>query len=70
MIIDLPMDNIEDVIEGAKLLSAVGINQVKCHSLYILKDTKLGSLYSQGKIEPVTMEEYIERIITFLEYLP
>ncbi|NLM11471.1 MAG: TIGR01212 family radical SAM protein [Clostridiaceae bacterium] len=69
MIIDLPMDNIEDVIEGAKLLSAVGINQVKCHSLYILKDTKLGSLYSQGKIEPVTMEEYIERIITFLEYL-
>lgn len=69
MIIDLPMDNIEDVVEGAKVLSAVGINQVKCHSLYILKDTKLGSLYSEGKIKPVTMDEYIERTITFLEYL-
>ena len=69
MIIDLPMDNIEDVIEGAKILSALGVNQVKCHSLYILKDTRLGSLYIQGEIMPVTMDEYIERMITSLEYL-
>ena len=69
MIIDLPMDNMEDVVEGAKILSAVGVNQVKSHSLYILKDTKLGSLYTRGIIQPVTMDEYIERIITFLEYL-
>lgn len=69
MIIDLPMDDIKDVVEGAKILSAVGINQVKCHSLYILKDTKLGNMYSLGTIKPVTMDEYIERIITFLEHL-
>jgi len=69
MIIDLPMDDIDDIVEGAKILSSVGINQVKCHSLYILKNTKLGDLYIAGKIKPVTMDEYIERIITFLEYL-
>lgn len=69
MITDLPMDDIDDVVESAKVLSAVGVDQVKCHSLYILKDTKLGDLYSEGKIKPVTMDEYIERIITFLEYL-
>ncbi|HEY8421899.1 MAG TPA: TIGR01212 family radical SAM protein [Thermoclostridium sp.] len=69
MIIDLPMDNIEDVTESAKILSAVGVNQVKCHSLYILKNTKLGNLFSRGEIKPVSMDEYIERIITFLEYL-
>lgn len=69
MIIDLPMDDIRDVIEGAKILSAVGIDQVKCHSLYILKDTKMGEWYSHGKITPVSMDEFIERIITFLEYL-
>ncbi|MCX7841684.1 MAG: TIGR01212 family radical SAM protein [Clostridia bacterium] len=68
-ITDLPMDNIEDVIEGARIISALGINQVKCHSLYILKGTELGSLYERGEIHPVTMDEYIERTITFLEHL-
>lgn len=68
-IVDIPADTMEDVIEGAKILSALGVNQVKCHSLYILKDTVLGTMYEKGEIRPVSMEEYIERIITFLEYL-
>lgn len=68
-ITDLPTDNIEDVIEGAKILSALGVQQVKCHSLYILKDTVLEKMYSQGKIVPVSMEEFIDRTIAFLEYL-
>ena len=69
MIIDLPMDSIDDVIEGAKILSATGIDQVKCHSLYILKDTKMGEWYEKGIIEPVTLDNFLERTIAFLEYL-
>lgn len=68
-IVDLPMDTKDDAVEGAKILSALGIDQVKCHSLYILKDTKLGEMFGKGEIKPVSLEEYIERIITFLEYL-
>ncbi len=68
-IVDLPMDTIEDAVEGAKIISALGIKQVKCHSLYILKNTELGELYQKGKIAPVSVEEYIERTIAFLEYL-
>lgn len=68
-IVDLPMDDIEDVVEGARILSALGVKQVKCHSLFILKDTVLGDMYTRGEIEPVSMDEYVERIITFLEYL-
>jgi radical SAM protein (TIGR01212 family) len=68
-IVDLPMDNTDDVIEGARIISALGINQVKCHSMYILEGTGMGDLYKKGQIEPVTMDEYIERIITFLEFL-
>lgn len=69
MITDLPMDDIDDVKEGAKILSALHVDQVKCHSLYILKQTRLGQLYQQGHIQPLPMEEFIERTITFLEYL-
>lgn len=68
-ITDLPMDSIDDVKEGARIISALQINQVKCHSMYILKDTALGDMYLKGEIVPVTIEEYIIRTITFLEYL-
>lgn len=68
-IVDLPMDTMEDVVEGARILSALGVEQVKCHSLFILENTLLGEMYKKGEIQPVSMEEYIERLITFLEYL-
>jgi len=68
-IVDLPMDNEGDVIEGAKILSALDVDQVKCHSLYILKGTELGDMYERGEIAPVELEEYINRVIMFLEYL-
>lgn len=68
-IVDLPMDNMDDVMEGARILSALGVDQVKCHSMYILEGTGMGDLYKKGLIEPVSLEEYIERIITFLEFL-
>lgn len=68
-IVDLPMDTMTDVIEGARVLSALGVEQVKCHSLFILENTVLGSMYQSGEVKPVSMEEYMERLITFLEYL-
>lgn len=66
---DIPMDSIDDVVEGSRILSALGVNQVKCHSLYILKDTILGEMYEKGEIRPVGAEEYIERTVSFLEHL-
>jgi radical SAM protein (TIGR01212 family) len=68
-ITDLPMDNIEDVVEGAKILSALGVSQVKCHSLYILRHTALERMFLGGEVKPVSMEEFIDRTIAFLEYL-
>lgn len=69
MITDLPMNDVHDVQEGARILSAVKVDQVKCHSLYVLKNTELGKLYEQSAFSPVSMNEFIERTITFLEYL-
>ena len=69
MINDLPMDSREDVVEGSRILSALGVDQVKCHSLYILKDTVLGEMYERGEFTPLSMEEFICRTIAFLENL-
>lgn len=69
MILDLPMDDLDDVIEGARILSVLEVSQVKCHSMYILDGTILGDQYKKGLISPISKENYIERVISFLEYL-
>lgn len=69
LILNLPWDDEADVIEDAKFLSALGIEQVKLHSLYIRRDTVMGKMYEQREFEIISMEEYVQRVILFLEYL-
>lgn len=69
MILNLPGDTLRDCIEGAKILSALQIQVVKLHSLYIPKNTQLSEAYENGTITLCSKEEYIERVAVFLEYL-
>ena len=69
VILNLPGNNMEDVIETAKILSALKIPVIKAHSLYIAKNTRLCEAYENGTIALCSKEEYIKRAITFLEYL-
>ena len=69
VIVNLPWDTIDDVIETAEVISLLGVQGVKLHSLYIVEGTVLGDLYKSGEIELCSLEDYIERVVTFLEYL-
>lgn len=67
LILNLPWDNREDVIENARIISVLRIDQVKLHALYIIKGTKMGDMYENNEIKMISKEEYIDRVITFLE---
>lgn len=69
IILNLPWDDMADVIENAKMMSALKIDQVKLHALYIVKGTKMAQQYLNNEIKLISLEEYKERVITFLEYL-
>lgn len=69
LILNLPWDDISDIIETAKILSALKIDQVKLHSLYIEKGTSIAEMYEKGEIKTGSVDDYIERVITFLEFL-
>jgi radical SAM protein (TIGR01212 family) len=69
IILNLPGDNMLDVIEGAKILSALNVDGVKIHSLYIVDGSIFGEMYKSGKLEVGTLENYVERTVTFLENL-
>ena len=45
MILNLPYDTLHDVIEGAKIISALKSDFVKMHSLYIAKNTLMEKEY-------------------------
>jgi hypothetical protein len=69
IILNLPWDEVDDAVENAKIVSSIKTDTVKIHSLYILKDTILGKMYEEEKISIIDKDEYIERMILFLEYL-
>ena len=69
LILNLPWDDMTDTIESAKIVSALGVDQVKLHALYIVKNTVMAEWYQQGEITLISKEEYVERVVTFLEYL-
>jgi radical SAM protein (TIGR01212 family) len=69
VILNLPGDDMTDVVETAKILSVLSIDQVKVHSLYIMENTEMGRMYKNGEIKLITKDEYVERVIVFLEHL-
>lgn len=69
LILNLPGDDMTDTIESAKIVSAMGVDQVKLHALYIVKNTVMAEWYKRGEISLISKEEYVERVIAFLEHL-
>ncbi len=69
LILNLPWDNMVDTIESAKTLSALGIDEVKLHALYIVKGTQIGDQYENDEFQMISKDEYEKRVIRFLEYL-
>jgi hypothetical protein len=69
LILNLPGDTILDTVETAKILSVLKINQVKIHSLYILENTEMGRAYKNNEITIISKDEYVERVVVFLEHL-
>ena len=69
MILNLPYDTLHDVIEGAKIISALKSDFVKMHSLYIAKNTLMEKEYRDGKLNVGTIEDYVQRAGEFIAYL-
>lgn len=69
VLIGLPWDDDLDVYECAKILSALSVDEVKIHALYIVKNTLMGKLYEDGKIKTISLEDYKRKVILFLRSL-
>ncbi len=65
----LPGETKEDMIETVKYLNNLHIDGIKIHMLHITKDTDLEDYYRTNPFHILTKEEYIDIVISELEYL-
>jgi radical SAM protein (TIGR01212 family) len=69
VILNLPYDDNTDVLETAKILSALPIHAVKIHSLYIPINTVICKEYEEGNITLCSKDEYLEKLMLFIEHI-
>ena len=59
VIIGLPGETKEDMLETAKAIAELGIDGVKIHAYCALKGTKLAQMYDAGEFNPLSQNEYV-----------
>ncbi|MFP3999437.1 MAG: TIGR01212 family radical SAM protein [Desulfobacterales bacterium] len=69
VILGLPGETDRQMMKTAETLSAMDINGVKIHLLYVVKDTALERLYRQGDYTCLSQEQYVDLVCGFLARL-
>jgi radical SAM protein (TIGR01212 family) len=70
VILGLPEEGLEDCLYTADRLADLDIQGVKLHSLYINSGTLLETWYRQGKVQPLTQDQYVDWTCRFIEHCP
>lgn len=69
VIIGLPEEGRNEIIETAKEMGRIRLDGVKIHPLYIIKGTRLDELFRAGLHKPLELDKFVELAIEFLKYL-
>lgn len=69
VILGLPGESREDVLDTATALGDLGIDGIKIHSLYILRETPLARLFQADGCTALDQETYVAWVVAFLERL-
>ena len=70
VILGLPNETPADMIETARIVGGLEIDGIKLHLCYVVKGTRLASLYQAGQYRCLEQSEYVELVCRFLEMLP
>ena len=70
IILGLPNESREDMLETVKTLASLNVDGVKFHCLCIFPNTKLYDMYENGQVTLMEEDEYIKTACDCLELLP
>lgn len=69
MMIGLPNETMQDIENTVKYINSLNIQGIKIHSTYVAKGTVLEKMYKEGKYEPLTLEEYLDKLLYVITHL-
>lgn len=69
IILGLPVETREEMLETADILAAMRVDGVKIHPLHVIKGTPLEKLYLEYPFPLLKEEEYVELVVDFIERL-
>lgn len=69
MMIGLPNETMQDIENTVKYINSLNMQGIKIHSTYVAKGTVLEKMYKEGKYEPLTLEEYIDKLLYVITHL-
>jgi len=70
VVLGLPGETREDILETAHYLATQPIDGVKIHNLHVVKGTVLAEDYQKGIYKPPTLEKYADWVVDFVEHIP
>jgi uncharacterized protein len=70
IIVGLPGESREQMLDTAKALAALPIDGIKIHSLLALRGTEAGRLHGQGELGLLGKQDYVSTVCDILEILP
>lgn len=70
LILGLPEESDEDMLESVRRVAQLAPDQVKLHLLHVLRSSRLGKIYEAGGYQPLEREQYIQLVVRSLELLP
>lgn len=69
IILGLPGESRDEMLDTARVLNGLGIHGVKIHLLHVMKDTPLAEMYRRGEAPLLERDEYVGLVCDFLERL-
>ncbi len=69
IMIGLPQEEKDDLKNAIDFVNEQKINGIKFHSTYVIKDTGLEKLYIENKYTPITLDEYIGKVLYAITHL-
>jgi uncharacterized protein len=70
VMLGLPGESRGDMLATACELGRLGVDAVKIHNLYCVKDTPLADQVARGEVRLMERAEYVQTVVDFIELLP
>lgn len=70
VILGLPFEDRSQMLQTADWIAGLGLDGIKLHLLYVIKGTRMETLYRQNKYTCLDQQAYVDLVVEFLERIP